>query len=297
MLSLIDLSNDLTGVIVRRNILPELIGLKFVDLTVLVGVVVGKDPLGVLLQLELSLAGLLWSINVGSINVRGFRGRNSSIVEVIPRLVIIIRVIGGYCLKVKEGVAALRNSEVTSEQQVVFLNTTLVVLNIRFLSAVIELLVNDGKITGSEPNPFVLGGVLHSVELLAGCVVRIGNDTFVNGVAIEVRPESVYCGGDGDGLGSAIAGVSVVNCPVDLFVPAVSVVLLLSTIGFPSFEVAVEAGVELDGVLNISPCPQLLGSVAWEVVGGKLSIRRLGRSLELGGSGLGSGEGDSSRNH
>jgi hypothetical protein len=40
---------------------------------------------------------------------------------------------------------------------------------------------------------------------------------------------------------------------VDLFAPAVRIVLLLDSIGFPTLRVAVKAGVKVDVVLDVSP--------------------------------------------
>ena len=50
-LHLADLGDDLTGVVVVGDVVPESLGFILVELTVLVGVVVVKNPLGVLLEL------------------------------------------------------------------------------------------------------------------------------------------------------------------------------------------------------------------------------------------------------
>jgi hypothetical protein len=46
---LINLSNELTGVVVVNNIVPEFLSLGIIELTILVGIVIGEDPLGILL--------------------------------------------------------------------------------------------------------------------------------------------------------------------------------------------------------------------------------------------------------
>ena len=89
-------------------------------------------------------------------------------------------------MQVEEGIAALGDSEVSGSQHAVLLDAALEVFNIGGLGAVVELLVNDGQIGGSEPDPSVLRCVLHSMESLARSVVGIGNDALVLGVTIVV---------------------------------------------------------------------------------------------------------------
>ena len=96
----------------------------------------------------------------------------------------------------QEGVAALRDSEVTGEKVSVFLDTAFEELNKGGLSAVVELLVNDGEVRGSEPDPSVLSGVLHAVESLSAGVVWIRNDTFILGELVISGPEGVDSGSD-----------------------------------------------------------------------------------------------------
>jgi hypothetical protein len=222
------------------------------------------------------------------------------ICSVISLIVIVLQwesaVGGDVLLQIEERIAALGDSEVTGEQHGVLLDAALEVFNVGGLSAVVELLVNDGQIGGSEPDPSVQSGVLHSMESLATCVVGIGNDALVLGVTIVVWPETVDSLGDAYSLGAAHALIAV-DSPVDLFAPAVRIVLLLDAVGFPTLKVAVEAGIELNVVLDVSPWPQLLGSVAWEIVGGEFIEGGSSGSLELGDGRLGSGEGNSSRNH
>ena len=87
------------------------------------------------------------------------------------------------------------------------------------------------------------------------------------------------------------AGVSI-SGPVDLLVPAVGVVLLLNTIGFPCLVVAVESGVKLNAVLDVPEGPELLRSVASDVVGNELVEGGLHGLLELRVEGLSRGESD-----
>jgi len=91
----------------------------------------------------------------------------------------------------EEGVAALRNSEVAGEKIGVFLDTAFEELYVRSLGAVVVLLVNDGQVASSEPNPSVLSGVLHAVESLSTGVVRVRNDALVLGELIISGPERV----------------------------------------------------------------------------------------------------------
>jgi len=69
---LINLSNELTGVVVVNNIVPEFISLSLIKLAVLVGIVVVKDPLSVLLNLTLGLAGSPgdFTVNRNSVCIR-----------------------------------------------------------------------------------------------------------------------------------------------------------------------------------------------------------------------------------
>jgi hypothetical protein len=312
------LNNDFTWVVIRRDVVPKFLDLILVEFTILVGVVVFEDPLGVFLDLVLGVAK--WVILIiyrvrdrvwlGITLIVTLRIVICSVISlVVPLRIVICSVIslivivqwestvgGDVLLQVEEGIAALGNSEVTGEQHGVLLDAALEVFNVGGLGAVVVLLVNDGQIGGSEPDPSVLSGVLHSMESLATSVVGIGNDALVLGVTIVVWPETVDSLGDGGSLGAAHALIAV-DSPVDFFAPAVRIVLLLDAVGFPTLIVAVEAGIELDVVLDVSPWPQLLGSVAWEVVGGKFIEGGSGGSLELGDGRLGSGEGNSSRNH
>jgi len=50
------LNNNFTSVVIRRDVVPEFLDLILVEFTILVGVVVFEDPLGVFLELALSVA-------------------------------------------------------------------------------------------------------------------------------------------------------------------------------------------------------------------------------------------------
>jgi len=67
---------------------------------------------------------------------------------------------------------------------------------------------------------------------------------------------------------------------------------LLNTIGFPCLIVAIETRIELNVVLDVSERPQLLRSVAWEVVGDELVEGGSGGALELGSGALGGSQSD-----
>jgi len=47
------LNNNFTSVVIRRDVVPEFLDLILVEFTILVGVVVFEDPLGVFLDLVL----------------------------------------------------------------------------------------------------------------------------------------------------------------------------------------------------------------------------------------------------
>ncbi len=65
-LDVADLGDDLTGVVVVGDVVPELLSLRLIELSVLVGIVVVKNPLAVLPKLP-----LLWRyIGIG-VNDRG----------------------------------------------------------------------------------------------------------------------------------------------------------------------------------------------------------------------------------
>jgi len=63
-----DLGNNFTREVVRLNILPEFLRFALIKLTILVGIIVVKDPLGILLQFEFGLAGLIRLIYVSGVS-------------------------------------------------------------------------------------------------------------------------------------------------------------------------------------------------------------------------------------
>ena len=191
-----DLSYDFSGIVVGNDIVPEFLCLSRIKLAVLVGIVIGEDPLGVLLHLDLNLAG---SID-NRTDIR--TGRPSVVISGVITICVVISLVSSKregCIwrnletghGGEEGVAALRNSEVAGEKVSVFLDTAFVELNVGGLGAVVVLLVNDGQVSGSEPNPSVLSGVLHAVEGLSTGVVRVRNNTLVLGELIKSGPERV----------------------------------------------------------------------------------------------------------
>ena len=50
------MNNDFTSVVIRRDVVPKFLDLILVEFTILVGVVVFEDPLGVFLDLVLGVA-------------------------------------------------------------------------------------------------------------------------------------------------------------------------------------------------------------------------------------------------
>jgi len=191
-----DLSNDFSRIVVGNDIVPEFLCLSRIKLAVLVSIVIGEDPLGVLLHLDLNFAG---SID-NRTDIR--TGRPSVVISGVIAICVAISLVSSKregCIwrnletghGGEEGVAALRNSEVAGEKVSVFLDTTFVELNVGSLGAVVVLLVNDGQVSGSEPNPSVLSGVLHAVEGLSAGVVRVRNNTLVLGELIKSGPERV----------------------------------------------------------------------------------------------------------
>ena len=67
---------------------------------------------------------------------------------------------------------------------------------------------------------------------------------------------------------------------------------MLNTIGFPCLVVTIETRIELNVVLDVSERPQLLRSLAWEVVGNELVEGGSGGALELGSRALGCSQSD-----
>jgi len=156
-----DLSNDFSRIVVGNDIVPEFLCLSRIKLAVLVSIVIGEDPLGVLLHLDLNFAG---SID-NRTDIR--TGRPSVVLSGVIAICVAISLVSSKregCIwrnletghGGEEGVAALRNSEVAGEKVSVFLDTAFEELNKGGLSAVVELLVNDGEVRGSEPDPSVL---------------------------------------------------------------------------------------------------------------------------------------------
>ena len=64
------------------------------------------------------------------------------------------------------------------------------------MSAVVELLVNEGSVILSEPDPLVLVHMLCAVVLNAGLIVRISNETLIDGEGVVISPELFDIGGD-----------------------------------------------------------------------------------------------------
>jgi hypothetical protein len=64
------------------------------------------------------------------------------------------------------------------------------------LSTVVKLLVNEGSIILSEPDPLVLAHMLGAVVPDTGLIVRISNEALIDGEGVVVSPELFDIGGD-----------------------------------------------------------------------------------------------------
>lgn len=64
------------------------------------------------------------------------------------------------------------------------------------MSAVVELLVDEGCVILSEPDPLVLVNMLGAVVPDTGLIVRISNETLIDGEGVVVSPELFDIGGD-----------------------------------------------------------------------------------------------------
>ena len=64
------------------------------------------------------------------------------------------------------------------------------------MSSIVELLVNEGSVILSEPDPLVLVHMFGAVILNASLIVRISNETLIDSKAVVISPELSDIGGN-----------------------------------------------------------------------------------------------------
>lgn len=86
-------------------------------------------------------------------------------------------------------VPAFRDAEIGLKQPGVLTDATGEEFGITLLSAVIEVLVYEGSVILSEPYPLVLVKMLGAVVPDAGLIVRVSNETLIDGEGVIICPE------------------------------------------------------------------------------------------------------------